>query len=98
MSVPTPRINAIATAVPAVECDASYYAWAMRQLEGRREATLLGRMMQRSGIGSRFTVLPAAATQEAEGSFYAGDEPPSTLDRMTVYASEAPQLALAAIG
>ena len=98
MTMPTPRINAIATAVPGVECDASYYAWAMRQLEGRREATLLGRMMQRSGIGSRFTVLPAAATHEEEGSFYADDEPPSTLARMTVYANEAPELALAAIG
>ncbi len=98
MTVPPPRINAIATAVPAVECDASYHAWALRQLEGRREAGLLGRMMQRSGIGSRFTVLPAAATQQAEGSFYAAEEAPSTLDRMTVYAREAPELALAAIG
>jgi predicted naringenin-chalcone synthase len=96
--IPQPRINAIATAVPAVECDASYYAWALRQLEGRREATLLGRMMQRSGIGSRFTVLPDAAAQEAEGSFYAADEPPSTLERMAVYAREAPELALTAIG
>ena len=97
VTTPQPRINAIATAVPEVECDASYYAWALRQLEGRREASLLGRMMQRSGIGNRFTVLPAAATQEAEGSFYAADEPPSTLARMTVYAQEAPELALAAI-
>ena len=97
MTVPAPRINAIATAVPAVECDASYHAWALRQLEGRREATLLGRMMQRSGIASRYTVLPDAATQQAEGSFYAAAEPPSTLDRMTVYAREAPELALEAI-
>jgi alpha-pyrone synthase len=100
MTVPTPqpRINAIGTAVPAVECDASYHAWALRQLEGRREATLLGRMMQRSGISTRFTVLPAAAEQEAEGTFYAAAEPPSTLERMAVYAREAPALALAAIG
>ena len=97
MTVPTSRINAIATAVPAVECDASYHAWALRQLEGRREASLLGRMMQRSGIASRYTVLPDAATQQAEGSFYAAAEPPSTLDRMTVYAREAPELALEAI-
>src|SRR5688572_9466638 len=100
MTVPMsqPRINAIATAVPAVECDASYHAWALRQLEGRREATLLGRMMQRSGIGSRFTVLPDAAEQIAQGSFYAAEVPPSTLERMTVYAREAPKLALVAIG
>lgn len=100
MNVPTPlpRINAIGTAVPAVECDASYYAWAMRQLEGRREATLLDRMMQRSGIGNRFTVLPDAAEQQAQGSFYAAAEPPTTLERMAVYAREAPDLALRAIG
>jgi alpha-pyrone synthase len=98
VTVPSPRINAIGTAVPAVECDASYHAWALRQLEGRREAGLLGRMMQRSGIGTRFTVLPAAATQQAEGSFYAAEEAPSTFDRMAVYAREAPELALAAIG
>ena len=97
MTVPAPRINAIATAVPAVECDASYHAWALRQLEGRREASLLGRMMQRSGIASRYTVLPDAATQQAEGSFYAAAAPPSTLDRMTAYAREAPELALEAI-
>ena len=60
---PQPRINAIATAVPDVECDASYHAWAQRQLEGRREATLLDRMLQRSGIGRRFTVLPDARTR-----------------------------------
>ncbi len=54
-------------------------------------------MMQRSGIATRFTVLPPAAEQEAEGSFYAAAEPPSTLDRMTVYAREAPELALEAI-
>ena len=100
MTVPTsqPRINAIGTAVPTVECDASYHAWALRQLEGRREAGLLARMMQRSGIGNRFTVLPDAAAQQAEGSFYAAEQAPTTLDRMAVYAREAPELALAAIG
>jgi alpha-pyrone synthase len=94
---PVPRINAIATAVPATECDGHYHAWAHRQLEGKREAALLDRMLQRSGIGSRFTVLSDRDTHETEGSFYAGD-PPTTLDRMTVYAREAPELALAAIG
>jgi len=98
MTVPAPRINAIATAVPASECDASYFAWAMRQLQGRRESGLLERMMQRSGIERRFTVLSDAATYRAEGSFYDTPEAPSTLERMAVYAREAPELALAAIG
>ncbi len=96
--IPQPRINAIATAVPTSECDATYYAWAMRQLEGRREAGLLQRMMQRSGIGKRFTVLSEGDTFQPEGSFYDVPEAPSTYARMAVYAREAPELALAAIG
>jgi predicted naringenin-chalcone synthase len=93
-----PRINAIATAVPVTECDGGYHAWAQRQLEGKREAALLERMLQRSGIGSRFTVLSEADTEEATGSFYGGETAPSTRERMAVYAREAPELALAAIG
>jgi predicted naringenin-chalcone synthase len=93
-----PRIAAVATAVPPSECDRTYHDWALRQLEGRRESGLLERMMQRSGIGKRFTVLSDDAIYRAEGSFYDAPEPPSTLDRMNVYAREAPGLALAAIG
>src|SRR5262245_33485957 len=95
---PPPRITAIPSAVPATECDATYNAWAKRQLEGRREAGLLDRMIQRSGIGRRFTVLSNDETYQAEGSFYDVPEPPSTLARMAVYAREAPELALEAIG
>jgi len=100
MSVPQsePRINAIGTAVPASECNATYHAWAMRQLGAGREAGLLERMLKRSGIGRRFTVLSTDGTYQAEGSFYDRPEPPSTLARMQVYAREAPELALAAIG
>ena len=94
---PIPRIHAISTAVPATECDSSYYRWARRQLEGRREADLLERMMQRSGIGRRFTVLTDDGSHEVEGTFYGAPEPPSTHQRMAVYAREAPELALKAI-
>jgi predicted naringenin-chalcone synthase len=94
---PQPRINAIATAVPDSECNDRYGAWARRQL-GEREGALLERMLQRGGIGKRYTVLSEDDTHEAAGSFYARNEPPSTLERMAVYAREAPELALAAIG
>ena len=96
MSKPKPRINAIATAVPASECNGRYSDWARRQL-GEREAGLLDRMLQRSGIGNRYTVLSEDDTHETAGSFYARPEPPSTADRMAVYAEKAPELALEAI-
>ncbi len=94
---PEPRITAIATAVPASECNGRYTDWARRQL-GEREAGLLDRMLQRSGIGNRYTVLSEDDTHEAAGSFYARPDPPSTADRMAVYADKAPELALEAIG
>lgn len=97
VSTAQPRITAIATAVPPSECDATYHAWAARQLEGTREAALLERMLQRSGIGRRFTVLSDEGTYHSEGGFYDVPEPPTTAARMAVYAREAPGLALAAI-
>jgi alpha-pyrone synthase len=93
---PAPRINAIATAIPASECNERYGDWARRQL-GEREAALLDRMLHRSGIGNRYTVLSEDDTHEAAGSFYARPEPPSTAARMAVYAEQAPELALKAI-
>ena len=93
---PEPRINAISTAVPASECNGRYSDWARRQL-GEREAGLLDRMLHRSGIGNRYTVLSEDDTHEAAGSFYARPAPPSTADRMAVYADKAPELALEAI-
>jgi predicted naringenin-chalcone synthase len=94
---PQPRITAIASAVPESECNERYSAWARRQL-GEREGALLERMLHRGGIGTRYTVLSEDDTLEAAGSFYARNEPPSTLERMAVYAREAPELALTAIG
>ena len=93
----TPRINAIATAVPACDCELAYNAWARRQLAGTREAALLERMIKRSGIGRRFTVLSDDTNYCVEGSFYDRPEAPTTRERMAVYAREAPELALAAI-
>jgi predicted naringenin-chalcone synthase len=94
---PVPRINAIATAVPASECDACYQQWALRQLGPGREAMLLERMLQRSGIGNRYSVLSEADTALAEGSFYGSAEAPTTAARMAAYAHEAPELAMAAL-
>jgi predicted naringenin-chalcone synthase len=90
-----PRINAIATAVPSSECNQRYTRWAHSQV-GEREAALLERMLHRSGIGSRFTVLGAEDGEGPAGRFYAGRLAPTTAARMAVYAEQAPDLALTA--
>lgn len=93
-----PRINAIATAVPSCDVQPTYREWANRQLTDPRKAKLFARMCERSAIEHRWSVLPEADAQLEPGSFYAGETPPGTADRMRIYAQEAPELALEAIG
>ena len=93
----TARINRLATAVPACDFEQDYRAWAMRRLEGSRQARLFARMAERSGIDHRWSVLSQEdAKLDAGEGFYAG-EPPSTAQRMAIYAEEAPKLAMGAI-
>lgn len=93
-----PRINAIATAVPDIDFEQDYRRWAMTRLEGSRDARLYERMALRSGIEHRWSVLTAedAKLDQGEG-FYSGTAP-TTAERMAIYAREAPELALKAIG
>ena len=49
-----PRIARIATAVPDLDFEQDYRRWALRRLEGRREARLYERMAERSGIEHRW--------------------------------------------
>ncbi|MBB6124103.1 type III polyketide synthase [Sphingobium subterraneum] len=91
----TPCINAIGTAVPRNDVHASFIAWAQNQIPEERDRRLFTRMVARSGIGHRWSVLPADALS-AESGFYAGRWP-STGERMEIYAREAPELALSAI-
>ena len=94
----TARINRLATAVPDCDFEQDYRAWAMRQLEGRREAKLYARMAERSGIDHRWSVLSEEDAKLDDGDGFYAAETPSTARRMTIYAEEAPKLALAAIG
>lgn len=94
---PSPRINAIATSVPSSDVQATYREWANRQLTDARKAKLFARMCERSGIQHRWSVLPEADARLEPGSFYAGEVPPGTAERMRIYAREAPLLALEAI-
>lgn len=74
--------------------------WAERQLEEPREKALFTRMAERSGIEHRWSVLERTADGGSPvdlDGFYAFS-PPSTGERMRVYAEAAPLLALQAIG
>lgn len=94
----TARINRLATAVPDCDFEQDYRAWALRQLEGRREARLYSRMAERSGIEHRWSVLSEEDAKLDAGRGFYSAAAPSTGRRMTLYAEEAPKLALAAIG
>ena len=92
------RIQAIATATPDLDFEADYRRWAIDRLGSTREAALYARMAQRSGIEHRWSVLSAEdATLDRGDGFYGGDAPPTTRDRMEIYAREAPKLAVRAI-
>ncbi|MXP14493.1 type III polyketide synthase [Altererythrobacter confluentis] len=92
------RINALATAIPELDFEQDYRRWALLQLEGQREAKLYERMADRSGIEHRWSVLSAqdARLHQGEG-LYGGPDAPGTAQRMQIYATAAPELALKAI-
>ena len=94
---PVARISVIASASPATDVEADYCRWAHDQLADPREAKLFARMAERSGIEHRWSVLGEEASLEP-GRFYTRDLAPTTAERMTDYAREAPRLALAAVG
>lgn len=87
----TAHIHAIGTAVPDHDVHRIFIDWASERLDGRDRA-LFRRMAGRSGIDHRWSVLP----QPLDDGFYAGATP-STAERMTRYAQEAPELALRAV-
>lgn len=92
-----PRITAIATAVPDQDVASTYREWARRQITGERERALFERMADRSGIAHRWSIFEEADAKLEPGSFYARERPPGTAERMALYASAAPRLALSAI-
>ena len=94
------HLNAIGTAVPGHDVHAAFIRWAESRLAEPRLRTLFARMASRSGIGHRWSVLPAApggGSPVDSGGFYHNGLP-TTGARMEVYAEEAPRLALEAIG
>lgn len=96
MTAACPRVNAIATAVPAHDIHQAFVGWARAQLGERRERAVFDRMAARAGIAHRWSVLPAGRSPIDAGGFYAGGHMPPTSERMALYAQHAPELALAA--
>jgi alpha-pyrone synthase len=77
----------------------AFIDWAETRIAEPRERALFRRMAERSGIGHRWSVLPAAATGGSPveaGGFY-GALWPGTAARMDLYAQAAPALAMEAV-
>jgi predicted naringenin-chalcone synthase len=95
----TAHIHAIGTAVPDHDIHDAFVAWAMPRISDDRERAVFRRMAARSGIDHRWSVLPRSrdgGSPVDQGGFYADGLPPTSA-RMTVYAEQAPKLALQAI-
>jgi alpha-pyrone synthase len=93
-------INAVAGAVPPNDVHALFIEWARRRIEDPRMRRVFLRMVERSGIEHRWSVLSPAAValpNSHSAGFYHGAAPTTSV-RMRRYAETAPELALEAIG
>jgi alpha-pyrone synthase len=93
-------INAIGTAVPGHDIHQPFLDWALARIPDPRQARLFERMVGRSGLEHRWSVLPPApcgGSPAEPGGFYGGDTLPGTGERMRLYGELAPDLALQAI-
>lgn len=93
-------IEAIGCAVPRQDVHRAFIGWASGQLADGRDRALFTRMAERSGIEHRWSVLPFGGDGGSPvdaGGFYAEGMPP-TSQRMALYRTHAPELALEAIG
>ena len=99
-SPPSPRLNALATAVPGHDIHQAFIDWATPRLADERVRAVFSRMTARSGIDHRWSVLPPTAgggSPVATGGFYDVPGLPPTSTRMRAYADHAPDLAMQAI-
>jgi alpha-pyrone synthase len=96
-------INAIATAVPSYDIHGEFLAWASNQIGEERSRSIFDRMMRRSGIDHRYSVVAPGtgsdpnASALAVGGFFSAEAIPTTAQRMEIYSKEAPALALKAV-
>ncbi|MFD1610194.1 type III polyketide synthase [Sphingomonas tabacisoli] len=93
-------INAIGTAVPDQDIHQPFLDWALARIADPRHARLFERMVARSGLEHRWSVLPSApngGSPAEPGGFYGRETLPGTAERMRFYGEAAPALALRAI-
>lgn len=92
-------LHAVGTATPDHDIHHAFLDWARTRV-APGSAKLFDRMASRAGIGHRWSVLPLGPEGEspvAPGGFYGEAVHPGTAARMTIYAEQAPALALRAI-
>lgn len=96
-------INRIATEVPPHDVHAAFVSYALSLFEkDARSSRLLQRMIERSGIEHRYSVLapapdcPRGFSLDTD-SFYIRGQPPDTAARMRLFEARAPELAAQAI-
>ncbi len=93
-------LNAIGTAVPDQDIHQPFLDWAVARIPEPRQAKLFERMVGRSGLEHRWSVLPPApggGSPAEPGGFYGRDTLPGTGERMKLYGELAPVLAIRAI-
>lgn len=98
--IPQAFVNAIGTAVPDQDIHQPFLDWALARIPDRRQARVFERMVGRSGLEHRWSVLPPApcgGSPAEPGGFYGGDTLPGTGERMQLYGVLAPALAMRAI-
>lgn len=98
MPTATAHLNAIGVAVPPHDVHRAFLDHVRTRIEGERRRDLFERMVERSGIARRWSVLAHDRPPEAGGeTFYAPDRFPGTEARMRRFEREAPVLAAAAV-
>lgn len=93
-------INAIGTAVPDQDIHQPFLDWALARIPDPRQVKLFERMVGRSGLQHRWSILPPApcgGSPAEPGGFYGSATLPGTGERMRYYGEAAPELALRAI-
>ncbi|MEZ5654905.1 MAG: type III polyketide synthase [Sphingobium sp.] len=101
MSVAVAHINRIGTANPPHKVHKAFVDFVASTIADEKQRRLFGRMVDRAGIGQRYSflepvTLPDGTITDADGFYGTGDWP-LTSKRMVRYERDAPALALAAI-